>query len=399
MRNKDLEERPGQLREGEVSDVSDRLLDPSFLPDSPACLIAEESAVSAQQVVTLLAETRDVASTELGVVMVPLGVETDEPFRVFEKYVGHAFSVSSRRLTEQISVHRISHHTRRSDDNRFLEGHFMCLQLQEAWFAAMTHQDLVHGQNLSDFRDLCLLPWIELFYPGLHRMRIRARTILLHLQNLHERSGTDLVVLRADIRLRNGHMHIEQPEGVDVLAERLERERAHLDGATYRVSGEVSYEATCRRDGLLYYHRGDFNACLAQWLLLLGHEKGLDEVLEKALQQDTPGAVGAVDIGFVESLAPSVAASGDALVRILDSGSRHTASVLHGNPYLHFSVFDLVNGSAFTVFSCGRGIRILPGRNASKAALSNLLGVISQHFLEVESVTAKTLSVADTPHE
>jgi len=378
--------------------VSEGLFDHSFLSDSPACQAAAASAVSAEDVLRLLAETRDVASTELGVVMIPLGVEVDEPFSAFEQYVGHTFNATNNRLTEQISVHRISHHTRRSDVNRYLEGHFMCLRIQDVWFAAMTHQDLVHGQNLSDFRDLCLLPWIELFYPGLRRMRIRARSLLNHLQYLHEASYPDLIVLRADIRLRNGHMHIEQPEGVDVLAERLEREHGYLDGATYRVSGDPSYEATCRRDGLLYFHRGDFDSCLAEWLLLLGQERELHEVLEQAVRQREPGIVGAVDITFEESLTPSVAASGEVLVRILDSSSRHTVSVLHGNPYLHFSVFDLINGSAFTVFSCGGGIRILPGLNASEAALSNLLNVISQDFLEVESVSATSLPLADTIH-
>ncbi len=339
----------------------------------------------------MLGTTHEVSSTELGIVLVPIGVEEGDPLEAFDSYTGRAYRITSERLADHTSVHHIFHQNRRSDNNRTLEGRFLCMEVENLWFVVMTHQDVIQGQNLSMFRDLCLLPWIERFYPRLVRSRIRARTLLSHLQTLHESVAEELIVVRSDIRLSNGHMHIEQPESIGTLSDRLVREHGHLAGATYHQKGSRGYEATSRKDGLLYFHRGDFHTCFHDWLELLGCEKAFAETMNQATACYNPYELNAIDIDFGDGAGTAIAQIGRRLAASLDRRPNLTVSVLHGNPYLHVSVFDTADGSTFTLFSRGGGVRVLPGRNANRSALGNLMNAISEGFQEIDDISLTAL--------
>jgi hypothetical protein len=106
------------------------------------------------------------------------------------------------------------------------------------------------------------------------------------------------------------------------------------------------------------------------------------EVFRDSSRQPGSTDVSAIDIQFGETVFQG-REDNVTFISSLDQMARSGIAVLHENPYIHVSLIDFFDGSAFDIFATSRkAVTIVPQVGASPFSLNRLCNHIFENFRE-----------------
>lgn len=317
---------------------------------------------------------------DIGSVVVPVAGKAD-PFCLFDRYVGGKFQCDQWR-GDGVAVHRITRHIRSGRETTAFVGSF---PVDPCWLLAMTREDGITKRDLSDVVQHCIKKWIEVFYPDLVIVKPSAGELLDFLFRLDDTG--EVRVFGSSLRYPGkGSQTTRHEEDLSAVVERIEGEGGFLNKASYQLEADHrTYCASVARDGVFHFHSGDVALFLEHVSSFVNRIQAQQERIEVSQPEDAREGLRAVDLSFPAYQVLGEESEEKKLVEVLESDSAFAVTVFHGNPYLHMEVFDLPNGSSFTVYSRDSSVlRVFPGPHASNVSLTRMVDRIRQEFAECE---------------
>ena len=346
-------------------------------------------SLSVDEMLDALENTGEFSSPEIAVAFAAIDLAAGSIEQLFQTYEGNVFKSRSAAVSQFLSIHHVERTLQGQTGTRSVAGYIATMELEGVNFVLTAKGAHETARNFTDFRDRCLVEWIQRFYPDMDFRRVSSAGLMRFLNELHLLHEDQLRILRSTIRFPSGgYQRTEKDEPLDVVLTRLEDEDAYLDRVTCSVPGDEGFVGTFSRGGPAMYHGGDLRAFLRAYRELTTEGAARKRQIVDFLSQQPDVYPSAMEIRFSCPVALGSPSEGVGFVEKLESKPLYSVSVLHGNPYLHVTVTDLAHGSSYTLFSHGdQALRLYPGRSADQTSLDHLLSSISDCLSDVSEVT------------
>jgi hypothetical protein len=162
-----------------------------------------------------------------------------------------------------------------------------------------------------------------------------------------------------------------------------ENEGNFIDKVDFTVSGAYSLHAFLARNGVAKFISGDFQVFFQGILSsIIKTAVGKHHAFAQSSRKPGQLAVSPIDIEFGQVVFQN-RQDNVVFLSALDRMSRSAIAVLHENPYVHASLIDFFDGSAFDIFATiPNAVTIIPQVGASAFSLNRLCNHIFETFRE-----------------
>jgi hypothetical protein len=230
-----------------------------------------------------------------------------------------------------------------------------------------------------------LLRLLRLLSPNFSEAYLTSSDIRSIFEALEERAGVKVSVNKAVAysHRREGQISFFKNEAYHTVFNKAENEGKFVDKVDFSLTGPHFLHGFVARNGGAKFMAGDIelfqDSILSPIAQISSNKHG---VFRASSRQPGSTEVSAIDIQFGET-AFQGREDDLAFISSLDRMARSGIAVLHENPYVHVSLIDFFDGSAFDIFATSRkAVTIVPQVGASPFSLNRLCNHIFENFRE-----------------
>jgi len=251
---------------------------------------------------------------------------------------------------------------------------------EKAW-TAFSLARTVASENL-------LLRLLNSLSPRFSGAYLSSRDIRLILENIEENQAAEVSVNKAVAYSyrREGEISFKK-QPYHAVFNGAENEGMFVDKVDFVVTGRGSLHAFVARTGVAKFLSGDLRVFLNNVLTpIVDTASRKHRVFDQSSRKSGDAPVSPINIEFGETVFED---RDDNLTFLsaLDLMTRSGIAVLHENPYVHVSLIDFFDGSAFDIFATTpNAVTVIPQVDASAFSLNRLCNHIFENFREGEIV-------------
>ncbi len=350
-----------------------------------------ETAPSKEDLFTEMQRMLQVSPHNISAVFMPLYSEGQIPAAShFKRYKGKRYEVEQKDF-QDFSVLKLQKEVVYAGESRVVEGFIATYKDEGHQYLFSASTDVAMAHDFGDFLEHNVYRWLECFYPFLSVVTFSGTDMLDFITSLEDGSRS-VQIISSGLAFVPGSQTTRVPETLRKVKQRLKNEKgAALERVTFKLLPEkysdspMDYCITVLRDGSIYYHEGridrfreDISRLLDKSTANVQKLKGIVGQRESSVRKFT-----GLKLFFKNLDMLSEIERGEAFVEALESDRVNVVTLLHGNPYVHIVVTDMVDGSSFSIYSADvNEVKIVPGSYSTKASLNRLLGTIRRKFAE-----------------
>ena len=230
-----------------------------------------------------------------------------------------------------------------------------------------------------------LLRLLSALSPNVSEAYLTSNEIRSIFEEFEEREGVTVSVNKAVAysHRHEGQISFFKNEAYDAVFNKAENEGKFIDKVDFSLMGPHFLHGFLARNGVAKFMAGDIGLFQESILTSVARiSSSKHGVFRDSSRQAGSTEVSAIDIQFGET---AFRGRDDnlAFISSLDQMPRSGIAVLHENPYVHVSLIDFFDGSAFDVFATSRkAVTIVPQVGASPFSLNRLCNHIFENFRE-----------------
>lgn len=230
-----------------------------------------------------------------------------------------------------------------------------------------------------------LLRLLRLSSPNFSEAYLTSADIRSIFEEIEERKAVKVSVNKAVAysHRHEGQISFFKNEAYHTVFNKAENEGKFVDKVDFSLTGPHFLHGFLARNGVAKFMAGDIglfqDSILSPIAKISSSKHG---VFRASTRQPGSAEVFAIDIQFCET-AFQGREDNRAFISSLDQMARSGIAVLHENPYVHVSLIDFFDGSAFDIFATSRkAVTIVPQVGASPFSLNRLCNHIFENFRE-----------------
>jgi len=326
---------------------------------------------------------------QISAVIVPLLSEKNIPVAdYFKTYEGNKYNIEWKDYTD-FTIFRISKSVSPPKGKRNVSGYFATYTVEGTNFLYASYIDVIESLDFSDFISHNIKQWLDCSYPFVSVMSFSGKHIIEFINHLNAPPRA-INILNRRLSFPERSQKTRGKETFEKALERISLEKwATLDRITYEkldhIQSGPQYSVTLLREGMIYFHNGNISTLRADITKLIHESRKTkteySNIIGKRCANEKIYPVLKLcyeGIDFLSDLERS-----QSLVEALESDKVNMVTLLHGNPYLHIIVTDILDGSTFSVSSSEPNELIIsPGSSTTEASLNRLLNTIDVGFGE-----------------
>jgi hypothetical protein len=215
------------------------------------------------------------------------------------------------------------------------------------------------------------------------------RTIFENMEKL-ERGAVSVNKVVAYSYMREGQISFFKDQAYDVVFNKAENEGRFLDKVDFLITPPNYLHGFVARNGVAKFMGGDIQLFTESVLKpMTSISTGKHEMFRTSSRKPGSTDVFVIDVQFGETVFQN-RDDNFAFISSLDQMTRSGIAVLHENPYVHVSLIDFFDGSAFEIFATTKNtVTIVPQVGASPFSLNRLCNHIFENFREGAVVKPK----------
>ena len=266
----------------------------------------------------------------------------------------------------------------RGGERRGLKLRFGIFQSGDNAWTAFTLTETTANENV-------LLRLLRTLSPNFSEAYLTSGDIRLVFEHLEEREGVTVSVNKAVAysHRREGQISFFKNEAYQTVFNKAENEGKFVDKVDFSLAGPHFLHGFLARNGVAKFMAGDiqlFQDSILTPIAQISSRK--HEVFRDSSRQPGRTDVSAIDLQFGEA-AFHGREDNFTFITSLGQMARSGIAVLHENPYVHVSLIDFFDGSAFDIFATSRkAVTIVPQVGASPFSLNRLCNHIFENFRE-----------------
>jgi hypothetical protein len=251
---------------------------------------------------------------------------------------------------------------------------------ENAW-TAFSLAETIASENL-------LLRLLRSLSPQFSGAYLSSGDIRIILRGIEESCSAEISVNKAVAYsyMREGEISFKK-QPYHAVFNRAENEGMFVDKVDFVMGTPASLHAFVARNGVAKFLSGSLQIFLESVLdPIVKTASGKHRVFAQSSRKSGDTHVSPIDIQFGETVFKDRDDS-VTFLSALDLLPRSGIAIMHENPYVHVSLIDFFDGSAFDIFATtGRAVTIIPQVDASAFSLNRLCNHIFENFREGEIV-------------
>ena len=230
-----------------------------------------------------------------------------------------------------------------------------------------------------------LLRLLGALSPNISEACLTSNEIRSIFEDIEECEGVTVSVNKAVAysHRHEGQISFFKNEAYHAVFNKAENEGKFVDKVDFSLTGPHYLHGFLARNGVAKFMAGDIGLFQKSILTSVARiSSSKHGVFRNSSRQPGSTEVSAIDLQFGET-AFQGRDDNLAFISSLDQMARSGIAVLHENPYVHVSLIDFFDGSAYDIFATSRkAVTIVPQVGASPFSLNRLCNHIFENFRE-----------------
>lgn len=270
---------------------------------------------------------------------------------------------------------------------RDVEGYFIIKRIGDKNFY------IIFTLEKKDFIERILFNLFESFYSNISRLFITSSEIKSMLDYISESMGGKIIVkeLIAQKNIKSKNKDTETiitytDKEYEIAFEEAFNEDRWVDKVSFEVKFEKnnynSFKAFLSRDTLIKCNNylNEFIQLVIRKLVIIYNKN--QKIFDKKARKDNHGKIKPIAIKYQDRIFKGRVYNQE-IIEVISNFPKSSFTLYHGNPYLHLSLVDYIDGSSYEIWIIDEEkLIIIPQIKASFNSLSRLCEHISRDFLE-----------------